>query len=109
ALLSVCRFTVGMRLHSLIYSAVAGTPVIPLSYDVKVDALIESINCASSEKGSIKPISVKSLTAEALITEAERVIANRDAMARQIASAAKALAEQASESARLLADLMERL
>jgi polysaccharide pyruvyl transferase CsaB len=104
-LISACRFTVGMRLHSLIYSAVAGTPVIPVSYDVKVDALVESLNSASDERGSITPIQAQSLTAGALIQQAERVIANRDAMAAQITSTARSLAGVARESAKLLGEL----
>lgn len=108
-IMSACRFTVGMRLHSLIYSAVAGTPVIPLSYDVKVDALANSMNGASNIKGTITPISVKTLTSDALSAEIEHVIACRDEMAAQITSAASTLAEEARRSAKLLAKLMERL
>jgi len=107
--LSACEFTVGMRLHSLIYSAVAGTPVVPLSYDVKVDALASCLCKEIGDPEALRPIPVGSFTSEALVSEAERLIANRKAMAQGISAAAKALADKAGMNAKLLASLMERL
>ena len=36
---------IGVRLHSLIYAAVAGVPMLGISYDPKIDAFLESISC----------------------------------------------------------------
>ena len=38
-----CEFIVGMRLHSIIYATVAGTPAICISYDPKVNAIADEI------------------------------------------------------------------
>lgn len=43
--LSRCTITLGMRLHSLIYSFGVGVPVIGLSYDPKVKGFLEYANC----------------------------------------------------------------
>lgn len=40
-----CSITLGMRLHSLIYSFGVGVPVIGLSYDPKVKSFLEYANC----------------------------------------------------------------
>ncbi|MDO4732068.1 MAG: polysaccharide pyruvyl transferase CsaB [Bacillota bacterium] len=42
-LLGSMKLVVGMRLHSLIFASTAGTPVIGVSYDVKVDSFIHDI------------------------------------------------------------------
>lgn len=44
ALASGARMAVGMRLHCLIYAAAAGVPVIGLSYDPKIDALMKCLH-----------------------------------------------------------------
>ncbi len=36
---------VGVRLHSLIYAAIMGVPMIGISYDPKCDAFLESVGC----------------------------------------------------------------
>lgn len=40
-----CTITLGMRLHSLIYSFGVGVPVIGLSYDPKVKSFLEYVKC----------------------------------------------------------------
>jgi len=40
--LGQCEFIIGMRLHSLILSALVGKPMIGLSYDPKIDGFLES-------------------------------------------------------------------
>lgn len=39
-----CEFSVGMRLHALIYSLCAEVPVVGVSYDPKVDSVLESFD-----------------------------------------------------------------
>lgn len=56
------KLVIGMRLHSLIFASSAGTPVIGVSYDVKVDSFIHDI-------GSTACLSLGSFTAESLIRE----------------------------------------
>lgn len=107
--MSACSFTVGMRLHSIIYSAVAGTPVIPVSYDVKVDALTESLNAASGAPGNFTPLSAATLTSAALLEQAELIMVDRPARATATATAAKVLAARAKQGAALVKNITEKL
>ncbi len=45
-LFSGAEITVGMRLHTLIYSAAAGTPAVGIAYDRKVSGLCRALGCA---------------------------------------------------------------
>lgn len=42
------RFVIGMRLHSLIYALNANVPVIALSYDPKIDAVVDKWSCCAA-------------------------------------------------------------
>ncbi|MBC6975367.1 polysaccharide pyruvyl transferase CsaB [Bacillus sp. Xin] len=44
AILSECSLLIGMRLHALILSAVANTPMIGISYDPKIDSFLQQVN-----------------------------------------------------------------
>jgi polysaccharide pyruvyl transferase CsaB len=46
SILAGCDFVVGMRLHSLVFAAAAGTPPVGLAYDPKVALLLERLGCA---------------------------------------------------------------
>lgn len=108
-LMSACEFTVGMRLHSLIYSAVAGTPVIPISYDVKVDALVESLNNVSQPKYNIKPLRATAFKSSELLLQADNIMSDRASASGYITKAAKTLGEKARASASLVKKLMKEL
>ena len=60
---------VGVRLHSLIYAAIMGVPLIGISYDPKCTAFLNSV-------GLDKLSTRDGYTAEAFETEAARVLAN---------------------------------
>lgn len=44
SILSECSLLIGMRLHALILSAVANTPMIGISYDPKIDSFLQQVN-----------------------------------------------------------------
>ncbi|KFN02917.1 polysaccharide pyruvyl transferase CsaB [Bacillus clarus] len=44
AILSECVLLIGMRLHALILSAVANTPMVGISYDPKIDSFLQQVN-----------------------------------------------------------------
>ena len=60
ALFAGAVFTVGMRLHSIIYSACVGTPVLALSYDPKIDAVCGYL-------GLPAPLSAYTVTSEEVL------------------------------------------
>ncbi|SCZ80782.1 polysaccharide pyruvyl transferase CsaB [Acidaminobacter hydrogenoformans] len=65
---------VGVRLHALIFSAVAGTPLLALSYDPKIDYFMKAIG--QSTFGPVNAFSPETLTQEILFrlekTETDR-------------------------------------
>ncbi|MGG0291829.1 polysaccharide pyruvyl transferase CsaB [Bacillus pacificus] len=44
SILSECSLLIGMRLHALIFSAVAKTPMVGISYDPKIDSFLRQVN-----------------------------------------------------------------
>ncbi|AIM33667.1 hypothetical protein DF16_orf05252 [Bacillus thuringiensis serovar kurstaki str. YBT-1520] len=43
-ILSQCSLLIGMRLHALVFSAVAKTPMVGISYDPKIDSFLSQVN-----------------------------------------------------------------
>ena len=73
---------VGMRLHSLIFATAGGSPVIGISYDVKVDSFVHDIDSAAC-------IPLAELTPEKLFVEIDRAMENGRASAERAAAALK--------------------
>ena len=97
SIIGMCRFSVGMRLHSIIYSAVAGVPSVCISYDPKVDALAKELE--------LNVISAETLTCEDIVAAAESVLDNRNQLAEKLRGNTRTLREKASsdpESVRTL-------
>ncbi|MCK9479414.1 MAG: polysaccharide pyruvyl transferase CsaB [Firmicutes bacterium] len=57
--ISRCKLVIGMRLHSLIYSAVAGVPLFGISYDTKVDSML--LYLGQNHKENVKSIDVSKM------------------------------------------------
>ena len=71
------EFVLGMRLHSLIYAAKMGVPVIALDYDPKVKAVMKSIGLDYSLK-------VDNIDKDKLCKYADEIIANRDTLCKAL-------------------------
>ena len=71
------EFVVGMRLHSLIYAAKMGVPVIALDYDPKVKAVMKSIGLDYSLK-------VDNVSKNKLCKYADEIIANRETLCKTL-------------------------
>ncbi|NPV26687.1 MAG: polysaccharide pyruvyl transferase CsaB [Firmicutes bacterium] len=91
---------IGMRLHSLIFAAVMGVPVVGITYDPKVTQFLHSI-------GQMPAGNVDNLTADALIAAVEKVISHLDETREMITKLAGPMCEQARNSARLALKLLE--
>ena len=75
-MLGSMELVVGMRLHSLIFATAGGTPVVGISYDVKVDSFIKDI-------GSKYCIPMDELTADGLIRYIDAVMAQPERWAEE--------------------------
>jgi polysaccharide pyruvyl transferase CsaB len=82
---------VGVRLHSLIFAAAQGVPFVGISYDPKVDGLLETFG--QSPVGN-----VHTLTAADLTPRVREVWAQREAFRREIAPKVAAMRERAWEN-----------
>ncbi len=92
-ILEEMQFSVGMRLHFLIFSAVAGTPPIALSYDPKINSLMKYIGLDSS-------ISSSSLDLERLTKITDDVISERDGISSRLKEKVEEMRALISEDAK---------
>jgi polysaccharide pyruvyl transferase CsaB len=88
---------IGMRLHSLILAANAGTPFVALSYDPKVDAF------AAAMAGSERCFSIEGLAPEAIAAAAHSALDGRDAIRAELAAAVEKMRAKGAISAELAA------
>ncbi len=94
------EIVLGMRLHSLVYSASCGVPTLALSYDPKVDGFAEYI-------GLNQIIDVCTFTSEDFCVKAENVLKNRDAIKEEMEAVTKNLSVLAKENAKFAIELIE--
>jgi polysaccharide pyruvyl transferase WcaK-like protein len=93
---------IGMRLHSLVFSAAMGVPVIGLGYEPKVESFLKYIGQADASAGNIRFLDFGNLK-----SLAEKVWAEREAISRDLSSVMAELKRKALHDAELAAELME--
>jgi len=98
-LISKMHMVLGMRLHALVFSAVAAVPMVGLVYDPKIQGFLNYINQPSAGD-------VRYLQYESLEQMTEYVWNNRDELSRQLAADIPALKEKARENAKIAVDLI---
>lgn len=91
-MLGSMEVVVGMRLHSLIFATAGGSPVIGISYDVKVDSFMKDI-------GSTSCIPLMDLSAEKLCREIDFAMNNGRSTAKQAADHLRQMEKQNIQSA----------
>ena len=92
---------IGMRLHSLIYAAVASVPLIGLVYDPKVSSFMEHTHQKLYT-------GVKDLTARRLIELIDSCMDNYEEISKDLKNNYKELREKAELNARLAVELYEK-
>ncbi len=86
------KFVIGMRLHFLIFSASAKTPAVGISYDPKIDSLLDYIGLDSS-------IKVTGFDADELFSKCEKLIENADEISKFLEETKNTLSQKAREDA----------
>jgi len=94
--ISRCRLTIGMRLHSLIFSALTGVPHIGLSYDPKVESLLKRSGMWDYS------FRLEEIDVDRLVNNARYMLAEREAVSAVVQNNAKQMRQEAMENIRLL-------
>ena len=84
------RFVIGMRLHTLVYSAIAKTPFIGLAYDTKIRAMVGEFE--NGETG-VSYIDVRSFDGDVLLERTLMINSHRDEISDHVGKKAAALRE----------------
>ena len=97
------ELTVGMRLHSIIFASSAEVPVIGISYDPKIDAMMKELG-----QDYLIPAADDPGTAGKLAGYAREVIGSRAAISADLAERAAHMRKLASEDADAVAELLTK-
>lgn len=98
-LISNMHMLLGMRLHALIFSAVASVPMVGLVYDPKIQGFLDCIQQPSA--GDVRELELNNL-----VKLIEQAWDNRDIISRQLEECIPALKEKARENARVAVELI---
>jgi polysaccharide pyruvyl transferase WcaK-like protein len=88
--MSHVEFAVGMRLHFLIFAALAGVPFVPLPYASKVEGLVDELG--------ILALPFQDLTMGPLLAHIDRAWDRRDELRTRVGEHLPALVERASKT-----------
>ncbi len=91
---------VGVRLHSLIFAAIQGVPLVGISYDPKIDGFLAQLGMKAVG-------SVSDLDTQSLLIEIQRVWAERDSIRHRMLDKMKGLKEQARINEKLVVELLD--
>jgi len=95
------EFVLGMRLHTIIYAAKTGTPVIGLAYDPKINGMMDIFEQKFY-------MDVEKLTLDGLIEYADMIVANRGDISSRLADISAGLEEKSAQTAKLALEIMEK-
>jgi polysaccharide pyruvyl transferase CsaB len=90
---------VGVRLHSLIFSAIQGVPMVGISYDPKIDGFLSRLNIKAV--GSVGDIELSDL-----LVDIQKVWVDRERVRVQILAGMKEMQQQARINDKLVLELL---
>jgi polysaccharide pyruvyl transferase CsaB len=99
-LVGECDLLVGMRLHSLMFAAARGVPLVGVCYDPKVEAFVESLGVGSAVGLEARP--------EELAGAILKAHEEREAVRAGLEERGEALRESAREGLRIALEVMTR-
>ncbi|OEH92183.1 polysaccharide pyruvyl transferase CsaB [Bacillus solimangrovi] len=94
AIIKECDVLIGMRLHALIFAAVASTPMVGLSYDPKIDAFLKQVQQPLG--GHVESNWDVEQMVEAIVTQYQ----NREAQQKVLENTVSSLKQQANDTAK---------
>lgn len=92
---------VGVRLHSLIFSAIQGIPLVGISYDPKIDGFLSRLDMDAV--GRIDEVELSDL-----LLEIQKVWASRDKISKQLFNKISNLKEQANINDTVVLELLKK-
>ncbi len=101
AILANAKFTVGMRLHSLVFSTLEGVPAIGISYDSKVISFLEYI-------GVDMLVPCDNINLEALINYTDVILGSYDEFSRSVKARSARMKREAVKNAEIAAELLDK-
>jgi polysaccharide pyruvyl transferase CsaB len=101
AILSQCSLLIGMRLHALIFAAVANTPIIGVSYDPKIDSFLQQVSQPTI--GNVDG----DWTADALYKMSMNQLEQRERVKRTLGRHVNELRTKVSEASKQIIQLVE--
>lgn len=93
-------FAIGMRLHMLIYALGVSVPVIALSYDPKVDAIVQKWDCC-------RAFEVNNINVNDITQQIEYILENREKLSEEIFETTKLMKQKNICDAETAVRLME--
>ena len=97
-----CDLVAGMRLHSVVLAVQAGVPVVALSYDAKVSALMERVGIPEFD------ISLRGLQSGALKELLIRALQQKRGISASLGAASEKLARKAGRNVALACELLQK-
>ncbi len=94
------KFVLGMRLHSLIYSAVQNTPMVAFSYDPKVDSFAKQLGTEVFEYNNFEP--------EEVLSKIKNMLENYEETKGNLASKYAVIKEKSLQNRVALDELVNR-
>lgn len=100
AILANAKFTVGMRLHSLVFSVLEGVPAIGISYDSKIISFLEYI-------GIDMLVPCDNINIESLVNYADVILDNYESFSRNVKARSNSMKREAVKNAEIACELID--